>query len=354
MTPDFSQLSGLFETMQDEANQLYSVMTGVAVVLIFGSLVARVSQAESHPAQLVRSILAVGLLSFSIHSFPDWVNQAQSLAQGWVEELDADPSQTHQKFSALLSGAAKGDERPGIWDVLWSRDGGLGHAVLYAIVLLAANLAMVVMWILAFVQQFMVLLQVSLAPPFLAMFLIGALSSRAWGYLLNLVSVTLIPLGWAIMHIVTVGLMGWAEANKVYTVENGSVVVGAQTVFFILLISVWIVIGTIGAPWMIFKLLASGANVGATLLSQAGMAIGGGVGGAVSAGATADLTGGSAAAVGTAGVLGGAAGALTGAAGGSSVVMPALVGAGASLAMPSSASTGEGVNAKAQEIAKKG
>lgn len=354
MTPDFTQLNGLFETMQVEANQLYSVMTGVAVLLILGSLIARVSQAESNPAQLVRSIFAVGLVSFSIHAFPDWVNQLQFMTHGWVEELDADPSQTHQRVAALLSGASEGKKQLGIWDVLWSKDGGLGKAVLFAIVLLAAHIALVVMWIVAFVQQFMLLLQTSLAPPFLAMFLIGALSSKAWGYLLNLVSVTLIPLGWAIMHIVTAGLMGWAEDNKVYAVENGSVVAGSLSVFFILLISVWIVIGTIGAPWMIFKLLTNGANVGATLLSQAGMAIGGGVGGAVSAGATAHLTGGSAAAVGTAGVIGGAAGALTGAAGGSSVVMPALVGAGASLAMPSSASTGEGVNAKAQEIAKKG
>lgn len=353
MTPDFSQLNGLFETMQEEANQLYIIMTGVAVPLLLGSLMARVSQAESNPAKLVRAILAICLVSLSIHSFPDWVNQSQAIAHGWVEALEADPSQTHQKFSALLSGAAEGEERPGIWDVLWSNEGGLGHAVLYAIVLLSANLAMVVMWILAFVQQFMVLLQTSLAPPFLAMFLIGALSSRAWGYLLNLVSVILIPLGWAIMHIVTEGLMGWAEANQVYTIENGSVVVGAQTVFFILLVSVWIVIGTIGAPWMIFKLLVSGANVGSTLLSQVGMSISGGVSGAVSAGATAHLTGGSTAAVGTAGVLGGAAGTLTGATGSSPVVMPALIGAGASLAMPSSAS-GEGVNAKAQEIAKKG
>ena len=40
MTPDFTQLNSLFETMQDEANQLYSVMTGVAVLLILGSLIA--------------------------------------------------------------------------------------------------------------------------------------------------------------------------------------------------------------------------------------------------------------------------------------------------------------------------
>ena len=136
MTPDFSQLSVLFETMQDEASELYSIMTGVAVLLILGSLMARVFQAENNPAQLVRSILAVGMVSFSIHAFPDWVNQAQSIANGWVDELDADPSQTHQKFSALLSGAEEGDERPGIWDVLWSKDGGLGHAVLYALSLI--------------------------------------------------------------------------------------------------------------------------------------------------------------------------------------------------------------------------
>ena len=58
MTPDFTQLNSLFETMQDEANQLYSAMTGVAALLILGSLIARASQAESNPAQLVRSIFA--------------------------------------------------------------------------------------------------------------------------------------------------------------------------------------------------------------------------------------------------------------------------------------------------------
>ena len=354
MTPDFTQLNSLFETMQDEANQLYSAMTGVAALLILGSLIARASQAESNPAQLVRSIFAVGFVSFCIHAFPDWVNQVQFITHGWVEELDADPSQTHQKVAALLSGASEGEKQLGIWDVLWSKDGGLGQAVLFAIVLLAAHIALVVMWIVAFVQQFMLLLQTALAPPFLAMFLIGALSSKAWGYLLNLVSVSLIPLGWAIMHIVTAGLMGWAQDNQVYAVESGSVVAGSMSVFFILLISVWIVIGTIGAPWMIFKLLTNGANVGATLLSQVGMSFGGAVSSGLSAGATAGLTGGSAAAVATAGAAGAASGMLAGAAGSSFIVMPALMGAGASLAMPSTASSGEGVNARAQEIVTKG
>ncbi len=251
MTTDFSQLSSLFVKMQAEASQLYEVMIGVAALLMLGSLMVRVSQADSNPAQLIRSILAIGFISFSIHSFPDWVNHVQAMAQGWVQELDADPAQTHQEFAALIAGASEGEEKPGIWDVLWSKGGGLGHAVVYALILLTANLATVVMWIFAFVQQFMVLLQTALAPPFLAMFLIGSLSSKAWGFLLNLVSVLLIPLGWGIMHIVTAGLMAWAESNQVYTVENGVVVVSAQTVFFILLISVWIVSGTIGAPWMI-------------------------------------------------------------------------------------------------------
>jgi len=114
------------------------------------------------------------------------------------------------------------------------------------------------------------------------MFLISSLSSRAYGFVLNLVAILLAPLGWAVMHIVTEGLMGWAEANQVYTVVNGEVVVGAQTVFFVLLISVWIVIGTIGAPWLIWKLLNSGANVGASLLSSVGMSVGQGIAGGAS------------------------------------------------------------------------
>lgn len=353
MTPDLSSLSDLFSTMQREAGELYGVMTGVAAALLLGSLMVRVSQADSNPTQLIRSVVAIGFVALSIHAFPDWVNHTQEMAHGWVAELDANPSATHTRFSDLIAGASEGEEKPGIWDVLWSKEGGLGHAVLYAIVLLAANLATVIMWIFAFVQQFMVLLQTGLAPPFLAMFLISSLSSRAYGFVLNLVAVLLAPLGWAVMHIVTEGLMGWAEANQVYTVENGEVVVGAQTVFFVLLISVWIVIGTIGAPWLIWKLLNSGANVGATLLSSVGMSVGQGIAGGVSAGATAAMVGGSGASVAAAGAVGAGGGMLSGAAGSSSVLMPTLVGAGAGLAMPSSASGG-GVNSKAREIANKG
>jgi hypothetical protein len=184
------------------------------------------------------------------------------------------------------------------------------------------------------------------------MFLINSLSSRAYGFVLNLIAILLAPLGWAVMHIVTEGLMGWAEANQVYTVVNGEVVVGAQTVFFVLLISVWIVLGTIGAPWLIWKLLNSGANVGGTLLASMGMAVGQGLAGGASAGATAAMVGGSGASVAAASAVGAGGGMLSGAAGGSSLLMPTLVGAGAGLAMPSSAS-GEGVNNKAREIANK-
>jgi hypothetical protein len=339
--------------MQSHASGLYQSMTMIAVVLVMAGLMTRVAVGNTDPSRLIWAVFSVSMVAIAIASFPEWINGVQEIAHAIVQDLEADPSQTHKKFGKIVVGASEdGSDKTSLWDVLWSKDGGLGHAVLYAAIFFSSKFALAIMFLFSIVQKLLVLFQIGLAPVFLAMFLISPLKSVAGQFVMKLLAVQLWPLGWAVAHTLTNALMELAARNQVYEVSDKIVVGGPQTGFFILMIGTWIFLSTIAAPLIISKLLTSGANAGSALLSMigAGMVQAGLYG--VSGGATVALTGGSSAVAGGAGLGAAFGGAVSGALGKTGGAIPASIGIGAALAtMKSTGGAGEDYNQQAAQIA---
>src|SRR5690606_6570030 len=112
------------------------------------------------------------------------------------------------------------------------------------------------------VQQALVLCQIALAPAFAAMFLIRSLAGCAGQFFLRLVAVTLWPLGWAISSLMTHALLDLAAQ------DDGQVVDYFQGTGFVLILSLWILLSTIGAPLIIWKLLSGAATAGEALFGS--------------------------------------------------------------------------------------
>lgn len=327
-------IAGFFPELQARSGELYGVMTVLAAVLVLAGLIVRLNRAGTDPGQIIRSLTTAGIIAIAIGSFPDWVNELQLLSYDLVEGMDASPSSSHERFALLVADASeqKDGKQPGLWDVLWAEKGGLGQAIVYACVFVAAKVASAVMWLFFIVQQALVLFQTSLAPVFLAMFMIGALSNTATQFLLRLVAVLLWPLGWAIADLLTDSLLKAAAASMDYKNFDESLASGQHTSFFILVITLWVLISTIGAPLIIWKLLSSGANAGSMLFAQMGMATVQGTLYGTAAGATASLAGGSRGTSLAAGMAGGMGGIASGAMLTSGAAIPSAIGVGAAMA----------------------
>lgn len=348
-------ISDFFPFLQENAAELYGVMTALAAVLVMAGLMVAISRTGTDPASYLRTVLAVGIIALSIAFFPDWSNQAQSIAHGIVEKLDASPAEAHERFARLIANSSAGsDETVGFWDVLFADEGGIGHAVLYAFILLIAKIASAIMWLFLVLQQVLIQFQIGLAPVFLAMFLIGPLRSIAVQFQMGFVAVLLWPLGWAVASLMTDTLLKLAVTGGLYRTDGDIYVGDPQTLFFIIVVSLWILLSTIGAPLLIRKLLTTGANAGSVLLANTGLALSQGLLYGASAGVTASMSGASAATSTGAAAIGGAGGAVSGALGSTGVLIPSAVGIGAALAVSNSAKGGPvDYNAEAAQLANK-
>ena len=255
----------------------------------------------------------------------------------------------------MIGGAVEGDDQDvGFWDILWADEGGLGKAFLYAAIFLAAKLASAFMWLAHIVQQVLLLFGVAFAPAFLAMFLLSSLIGIAVNYLLMLMNLVLWPLGWAAADLLTDYLLKLSSGEKVYETADGYWgLTGSQSLFFIIVITLWISLSTILAPWAVRKVLTQGANIGSEIFARFGASLGQGVSYSVGASVTAGMAGGSRGAVASAGAIGGLAGLAGGAVGSSGALLPAAIGVGAATASPAVTGSNEQIDRKAASIAKK-
>ena len=139
------RIDAFFPQLQNTTSSFYDSMVILAVPLLVAGLIFKLWQ-TSDPANAIRSIVAVGVTGIALAFFPDWSNQFQVLIYDVMEDLDANPAETHTRFASLVGGASAGvGQQSRIIDSLFAPNGGLGDAILRAIVYLTANCAQIIM-----------------------------------------------------------------------------------------------------------------------------------------------------------------------------------------------------------------
>lgn len=339
-------LSDFWPELLKCARMLHGVFAAFASIMVFaGILSAAHKGAMGDLSQTLRSVLSAGIIAVVIFAFPSWVDDLQLLAHSMVRVLDSDPSQSHERFAILIAGPSEvqgGDV--GFWDVLWSDQGGIGKAVLYAIILFVGQIALAIMWLGFVVQQLAIIFAIAASPIFLAALLLGSTRELGVRFLLGVVSISAWPIGWSFADILTSALIGLAAGTGP---ENAALAV-SKGFFLIVVISLWLLASTVAAPYAISKALQSGAQVGTAFLGSFAAGISQGGSYALGAGVTASMNGSSPVLTGTATMAAGVGGLMGGAAGSSGMILPAAIGTMA--VMAGNSSPVEDVSREAAEI----
>ena len=208
------------------------------------------------------------------------------------------------------------------------------------------------MYLFCVVQQVLLIYALTFSPVFLAFFNLPALSGVAQKYFMSIVSVALWPLGWALASVLTQAIMDMAANNAVYQDLDGQVVLStAQSMYYMLILTIWIVTSTIAAPFMVSNILIQGATAGSGLLSRVGFALGQSASYAAGAGITTSMAGGSLPASMLGGAVAGGVGLASGSLGSSNMLVP--TGLGILAAKTGGSGNPASYTQRAQEIYKK-
>ncbi len=318
-----------FPILLVHVRKLYEWFVIISTVILFSGLsMATWRGMLGNLTEIVRGIVTVAVITVIFGFFPQWVDQLQRIAyEGVVNQLGASPAETHQRFAELVTEPVDQDTEVGVWDILFSDNGGLGKVIIYAGIYLLSKLAWFLMWLAFLVQHLLLLLGIAVSPLFLSMFILNATRGIAIRYILSLIGIILWPLGWAVADVITRSLLDLAAKDQIYFLtQNDVVLFGSQTVFFLLVLSLWVIFSTLAAPRLVAVAITTGSQVGAALL--------GGFGGALATGATTGIGGAAVASAGgaggaalAAGGVGGSAGFLSSSAGGSGGLASAGIGA---------------------------
>lgn len=322
-----TNISETFPTIFDQSLILNEALTPIVLIAAIAALIGRGIQGMNGDIRAMTMGIATTLIvAVLIPTFPGIVNNLQLAIHEIAQSTGADPSDTASEFAKLVVGETD-EEDVGLIDVIFDRNGGLGKALTYLVVLLFSYLALAIQYVIALIQQFLLIFGIALSPIFFGMILISATRSIGTTYFLNIFAIALWPIGFSLGDLVVSALVEQAAAinaqSKALPLEE---IETSQTFFYAAVICLMLLITSIGGPIVITKAVTTGANAGAALLQRTSSALG--------LGATYGMLGANAAQLGgasplgsvAAGAVSAASGVVTGASDSSGALLPAVIG----------------------------
>lgn len=346
----FTDFDHMFPGFVDAIKTARIPFVSLAFVIIVWSLIRRLSSFSHDPSHnlkaLGKAVILTGMVALSIpllkltgDGFNDLASSvgyqgSPAFLQESIEETIV--AYTHTALEEQEGGGG-GDAQHGMLYYIFHpgeavKDGSsgvvnafYGMVVQLVIFVLTAfyKLAQLVMWVFWLIQQFIILFSSIFLPAYVAMIGVGAVSNIGYRYIMGLIGVLAWPLAWAFVNVGTEGLMN-AAAETINNAQGWDIGSYLWAGAILLCLPVWIIFGYLFGPFLIQRMVTSGANAAQSMIGN--MA------------AMTARTAGAGAALGLAAATGGASGA-------------ALAGGGA--AGSSGSSTGEG-SSPARALARSG
>jgi hypothetical protein len=184
-----------------------------------------------------------------------------------------------QSISSINAGAVVAGQS-GLASMLPNPGGSIGDQVLWAITLGLSWIASAIMWLMWIAQQLLYLVEMAVAPVFVACLMVPALTHLARRFFMVLVGICLWPLGWAVCNLVSKALIDIAvnpTNNTALGIANTASFISGPLagVAYLLVVAVWVIGSTLAAPLFIGHMLSTGGGTatavvfGATLGSAA-------------------------------------------------------------------------------------
>jgi type IV secretion system protein TrbL len=292
----------------DGLSQFWGATAYVASSIVAAGFVFAAVLNRHDPGSLLRLIVRVFFIGLATAFLREWLMRLGDVIGAFGDFFAIDPALVDDKFIKFISGTTPSDPNTSVWDVIWNT-GSVGTAIAYAMLWLFGWLAWGIQFIVKLVGDVLLSAGWALSPLFLAMFMIRAMHGVALKYIMGLIALVCWPFGWVMAAVVTNAMLERAAVVSLVPIVavGGTPVVPALTV---MLIGAWMIISSILAPYVTYRVLTSGVNPAAAFAQGVGgvgqAAFTGGIGAAVAA-----ATGG----VGAAGVVTAAAVAATAAGG---------------------------------------
>ncbi len=323
----FTDFERMFPGFLDAIKTARIPFVSLAFVIIVWSLVRRLSSFSHDPSHnlkaLGRAIILTGMVALSIpllkltgDGFNDLASSvgyqgSPAFLQKSIEETIV--AYTHTALEEQ-EGAGGGETQHGILYYIFHpgeavKDGSsgvvnafYGMVIQLVIFILTAfyKLAQLVMWVFWLIQQFIVHFSSIFLPAFVAMVGVGAVSNIGYRYIMGLIGVLAWPLAWAFVNVGTEGLMN-AAAETLNNAQGWDIGSYLWAGAILLCLPVWIIFGYLFGPFLIQRMVTTGANAAQSMIGN--MA------------AAATRTAGAGVALGLAAATGGASGAATAGAG---------------------------------------
>lgn len=308
--------------VQHQIDPVYHFFTGLAMVVCLAALVTSVSRANfsGDVTGMIRHVVAVMLVSLCIMFMRDWLDLAERIASAGLADLDADPRDTHEKFGELLSLTRDGAALPSVI---------LGIHT-YSFPMILGWLGWFTVWVAWVIQEFALALAISVAPLMVSLLLLQATQGIGVRFIIGIIALALLPLGWVVFDIFTKFLLRLAESVTDFDRLPLGIGTGASILIDVLvsIAGVYTFISTLFAPIAMYRLFNSGASIGVSAVQSMQASASTGISQAIGGATMGGFVGGAAGAAAGAGI-GLVSGSVTGATGTRGAVMPAVMGAAA-------------------------
>lgn len=242
----------------DGLSQLWGLSAYAAASLVaIGLLFSAWSRGGDprHLLQLIAKALFVGLATVFLR---EWLMRLNDVVSAFGEVFQIDPARVDDRFITFISGTTPSKPNASVWDVIWDT-GSVGTAIAYALLWLFGWFAFGVQYIVKLVGDILLASGWALSPLFLAFLMLRTMRGVGVKYVLGLVVLVCWPFGWVIASVVTNSLLERAAVASLLPV----VIPGGASVAPILttlLIGVWMLMSAALAPYVLYRVLMSGAN----------------------------------------------------------------------------------------------
>ena len=237
--------------------------------MVLGLLLAAYRGMFGDLSEMVRALVAVAILSVALNYVDDWTFRLGNIINDYViEGMGTDPRETHSRFGELIADPISEGEDRSWFDFIFDANATLNQWKAQALIWAASKVTWIIVWWAYMIHKAILYLGVGLAPIFLPMFMLSSTRGIAIRYLLGLFALLLWPLGWATANLMTQALMDAAADRTLFEYGGiaGKAIYGPQMMFFILLASIWLIASTIGAPFVITRVLTTGSQIGGALI----------------------------------------------------------------------------------------
>lgn len=269
----------------DGLSQLWGVTAYVAAAIVAAGMALSGWSNRGDPVWILKLVVKVFFIGIATIFLREWLMRLGDIVTMLGNVFSIDPTTVDEKFIQFISGTTPSTPNASVWDVIWNT-GSIGTALAYALLWLFGWFAYAVQFIVKLVGDVLLSLGWSLSPLFLAFFLVRPMASVGLKYVLGLVVLVCWPFGWVIAAVVTNALLEVAATSSLVPV----VVPGNAPIaplITVLIVGAWMLISSALAPYVLYRVLMSGANPAAAFAQGVGgvaqAALAGGVGAATAA-----------------------------------------------------------------------